>query len=106
MNNIALISVEVENRRPQPKAKLAEVHQGIFHYSWIILWAWFTATYIPLHVGKGNQQHLQEILFRKERKERQGEMEALREVWEKGKKRKEKGIPDVKSGVQGQAVFM
>lgn len=56
--------------------------------------------HIPRHVGKGNQQHSQEILSKEKT-----EMEAFAEVWVEEKK-KEKGIPDLNSGVQGQTVFM
>lgn len=57
------------------------------------------ATYIPLYVGKGNQQHSQEILSKRTKKR---EMEAFREVWEgKKKEKKEKGIPALMSRVQG-----
>ena len=59
-------------------------------------------TYIPLHVRKGNQEHLQEILFRKNKKDRQ----KWRHLARCGRKRKrEERIPDLKSSVQGQTVF-
>lgn len=57
--------------------------------------------YIPLNVRKGKQQHFQEVLSKIERHKNRG---VLADVG--GELKKEKGVTDLKTGVQGQTVFM
>lgn len=61
----------------------------------------FTGAYIPLHVGKGNQQHSQEILTTKD-KRAQTELQTFMRVSEGMTKKR--GI-QLESLVQGQNLF-